>query len=81
MLKARTDVGDYVEQDEEIATIETDKVKVQWMVTLYVSVLTDYQRPDRCSCQCSGSRYHQGIPCDRGGYSDRGSGSCQNGAW
>jgi len=54
-------IGDYVEQDEEIATIETDKVclpvwPLQWTLT-DLSFLVDR----RCS-QCTRSRHHQGVP-------------------
>lgn len=73
-------VGDYVEQDEEIATIETDKVThrnrhhdarprgVSHPLTgegfFFVS---GCPRPlDRCSRQRDFGRYHQGTPGRRG---------------
>ena len=54
-------IGDYVEQDEEIATIETDKVPTPCY--LQRSGLMTLNSADRCSSQCTRSRYYQGIPC------------------
>lgn len=53
-------VGDYVEQDEEIATIETDKVS-QLKCTFFGKLsLTCMQ--DRCRRQRTRSRHYQGVP-------------------
>lgn len=52
-------VGDYVEQDEEIATIETDKVGC--VLVLVATSLTPCSI-DRCRCQRPRSWHHQRVP-------------------
>ncbi len=60
MLSSYIEIGDYVEQDEEIATIETDKVR-ELSKNEFSSLLKQVLCPDRCCSQCSGTRHHQGI--------------------
>jgi len=50
-----------VEQDEEIATIETDKVR-DFPSEYNSSPLKHVLCLDRRRSQCSGSRHHQRIP-------------------
>ena len=54
--------GDHVEQDEEIASIETDKVMRQH-TSLLAIILTYFL--DRCCHQCPRSWHDQGIPGQR----------------
>ena len=52
------EVGAYVEQDEEIATIETDKVRTLTPPAVFYIRLT---LADRCRCECSRGRHHQRV--------------------
>lgn len=57
-------VGDFVEQDEEIATIETDKVtqSIRAFATAMQTHSLTICSKDRRRCQCPRGWYHQGIP-------------------
>jgi hypothetical protein len=56
-------IGDYVEQDEEIATIETDKVCLPvWPLQWRLTDLGGGGFLDRRCSQCTRSRHHQGVP-------------------
>jgi hypothetical protein len=55
-------IGDFVEQDEEIATIETDKVGYSsTMVRRLTWTYTSFRTPDRCGRERPGIRHHQGV--------------------
>jgi len=54
-------IGDFVELDEEIATIETDKVGLHALLTSYSQLIKLHS--DRCSSQCFCGRYDQGVSC------------------
>jgi hypothetical protein len=56
-------IGDYVEQDEEIATIETDKVRPPSLVVLDRNRFSPL---DRCRSQRARSRYNHRTACERG---------------
>lgn len=87
-------VGDYVAQDEEIATIETDKastlpplrvpprapVRVCRVRAAVVSPaqLLTGRCADRCGRQRPPGRYHQGVHGQRGRHRDRRPGDRQN---
>ncbi len=66
ILTCDAEVGDYVERDEEIATIETDKVGSVDDSAPSIVVAKVYHVLDRRGRQCAGSRDHQGISGQRG---------------
>lgn len=57
-LNLRAEIGDHVEQDEEIATIETDKVNSEPMSAKDVQVIIS---ADRRLSQCTSGRHDQGV--------------------
>ena len=76
-------VGDFVEQDEEIATIETDKASLPYLPFHRLGergVKLISTSADRCRRQCSSSRHNKGVFRERGGYRCRWTRSRSSGA-
>lgn len=70
-------IGDYVEQDEEIATIETDKVCLSAAAApRHSRTLTSKLKIDRRRCKCPRVRHHQGVSRQRGRHCNRWAGPC-----